>query len=525
MRLRPSVTSVLLILATALAPVSSGSQDGGDLVNAVIGNTSFQERSHRAPNRADEATRIRTHLETVASRLAGTDVSSLSPDQRRARARNIGRIVAYARAGRFPHNPSSIPGRAPNFMDASGAVCAVGYLVEQDRGRGVVEAIAREHQFDYVPYIKSPVLADWQASSGLSAIELATIQPTYVPPPPTPDLVLPFDVSASERAIDHTPPSAPSLNCVLIWRGWEEGVPVPAGNPYGRFAFVEFFADSAKDDRTLADDLGYRFEHVDGTLPAEMQFPTTIRRSPLTHVLYLTWIEKKGWDREPFYFRVAVRSIDRAGNESERSNVVIVGHDGDVKFMKAYAMRTYFLASIKESERAARRQLPEFGRVTMDTIRVDDTRTSWASSPASIASVYSPEAIELIEVLGDARVDRVTPSRSAPDNPPYELEGLSCTETGREMSVDEARQLRLLLLRPRSYISDKYMCTLSPEYVVSFDRDGGRCHVLVGSDCHQVGILGPDIQSGGDLTREAAEVLRGLCQGLFKLGPLPAGAR
>jgi hypothetical protein len=171
-----SIMKVLLAivaLTVMCLPLSTGHQDGGDLVNAVIGNST---PSSHYPN---EQARIRAHLLTVARRLNVADASHMTTAQRDARAKNIARLVRYADAGRFPHNPASIAGRAPNFMDDEGNVCAVGYLVEQDKGLAAVREIARDHQYDYVPYIDSPVLAEWQTTSGLTPLELAMIQPTY----------------------------------------------------------------------------------------------------------------------------------------------------------------------------------------------------------------------------------------------------------------------------------------------------------------------------------------------------------
>lgn len=182
-RLLPGV----LALATLLTPLATGVDDGGDLVNAVLGKASFRTEFNTSPAGAGETLRIRTHLAAVAERLARTDVSALPPGLRHARARNIERLITYTRAARFPTKPAGIPGRVPNFLDENGAVCAVGYLIEQDLGRGAVEAIAREYQFDYIPYIDSPVVAEWQARSGLTPLELAMIQPEYGGPEPEPD--------------------------------------------------------------------------------------------------------------------------------------------------------------------------------------------------------------------------------------------------------------------------------------------------------------------------------------------------
>jgi hypothetical protein len=164
--------AILPFAVAILIPTTSGHQDGGNLVNAVLGNASGFELM-------GETERIRAHLEGVANRLSRADNSSLDEAERYARTRNIERLREYARAEQFPSKPASIPGRIPNFLDVRGNVCAVGFLVEQDLGRDAVVAIAREHQFDYVPYIDAPVLAQWQAASGLSKQELAMIQPSY----------------------------------------------------------------------------------------------------------------------------------------------------------------------------------------------------------------------------------------------------------------------------------------------------------------------------------------------------------
>ncbi len=173
MRLRALV--VLLLASVAFFPTMTGHTDGGDLVNAVVGNVADPSGS--------EGDRIRAHLEAVAERLARADDSALGPALREARRRNLERLREYARAEAFPSKPARIPGRIPNFLDDHGNVCAVGYLVEQDIGRAAVAEIARGHRLDYVPYIDSPVLSTWQAASGLSPLELAMIQPTYGQPP------------------------------------------------------------------------------------------------------------------------------------------------------------------------------------------------------------------------------------------------------------------------------------------------------------------------------------------------------
>ena len=170
---------LIITLFLLVFPWRTGSEDGGHLVNAVIGNASYHDRFGSGALQASESLRIRTHLEYVIDILASTDESSLSPTMREARRTNVDRLRSYVREGAFPQKPSGFCGRTPNFVDDDGNVCAVGYLVEQDLGRDAVFEIAAGHQLNYVPYIASEVLARWQSTSGLSTLELAMIQPTY----------------------------------------------------------------------------------------------------------------------------------------------------------------------------------------------------------------------------------------------------------------------------------------------------------------------------------------------------------
>ena len=154
-----------------------------DSVNLVLGDASFQARFGRAPTAHDpEVLRIRVHLEYVLELLRQRSTAHRSAAERAARARNLERLAAYARAGVFPRNDDHPDARRPTFIDSRGRICAVGYLLEQDLGRGAAEAIAADFKYAFIREIDSPLLTRWAATAGLDREELEMIQPGYYSP-------------------------------------------------------------------------------------------------------------------------------------------------------------------------------------------------------------------------------------------------------------------------------------------------------------------------------------------------------
>lgn len=152
-------------------------------VNAIIGDDSYIARFGTRPGAGvDEDLRLRVHLEYVEKLLRAADTSALSGEQRASRARMLDLLHAYHVRGVFPRN-ESFSERRPHFIDANGRICAVGYLIEQTAGRAAAEAINAKFEWAYLLDMDDPALAEWARASGLSAIELAMIQPSYEPPP------------------------------------------------------------------------------------------------------------------------------------------------------------------------------------------------------------------------------------------------------------------------------------------------------------------------------------------------------
>ncbi|MBN8228750.1 hypothetical protein JYK02_14675 [Corallococcus macrosporus] len=151
-----------------------------DGVNLVLGDASFQARFGRLPTaQDDEDLRIRVHLEYVLTLLRQRRTDGLSASVLAARTRQLERLEAYVRAGRFPRNDGHPDARRPTFIDSRGRICAVGYLLEQDLGRSAAEAIAAGYKYAFIREMNSPLLARWAATTGLTREELELIQPSY----------------------------------------------------------------------------------------------------------------------------------------------------------------------------------------------------------------------------------------------------------------------------------------------------------------------------------------------------------
>ena len=177
-----------LVVGAALlavpAPSSSPPPSSAAPINSITGDASYLLAFGHAPDaRVPDDVRIATHLRWILGRLRAAPVAHLTASERTARARNLDRLARYVREGRFPRNPSTVHVRTPNFLDAEGRICAVGYLLSADLGAGAAAAIRDRFQFARIGAIAqaSELLASWQRSSGLSVRELASIQPEYCP--------------------------------------------------------------------------------------------------------------------------------------------------------------------------------------------------------------------------------------------------------------------------------------------------------------------------------------------------------
>jgi hypothetical protein len=149
-------------------------------VNSVLGDASYLIKYQKLPDKySNEVIRIQTHLEYVENVLRNTSTKHLNKLQRLKRRQAIENLHRYWTIGIFPENRESTNKRKPCFIDDKGTICAVGYLIEQSVGRNVSEQINARFQYEYLLEMEWNVIDEWIASSGLTKLECAMIQPTY----------------------------------------------------------------------------------------------------------------------------------------------------------------------------------------------------------------------------------------------------------------------------------------------------------------------------------------------------------
>lgn len=151
-------------------------------INPVIGDVSYVERYGEMPTPGTDGNlRIATHLSFVHALLEARDDSGMPAELRAARRKHLARLREYIDTGVFPVNVRYRDQNRPCFIDDDGRICAVGYLVEQSAGRVVAERINTAFQYAFISQMHSREIDDWIASSGLSRLEVAMIQPCYDP--------------------------------------------------------------------------------------------------------------------------------------------------------------------------------------------------------------------------------------------------------------------------------------------------------------------------------------------------------
>ncbi|CAN5668566.1 hypothetical protein BH11MYX1_BH11MYX1_51770 [soil metagenome] len=176
-------------------------------INPVIGDESFIARFGRLPTRFDDPrTRVASHVGYAARLLRARAIAPVSARRREQRPRVLDALDAYVAAARFPDSETDRD-LAPTFVDPSSQVrCAVAALVEVTAGTELMAALDRSHHNAYIADLaEDPRFAAWARSSGLTLEELAIIQPSYPPPPPTDVLY----VVAAEGLTAHDDSPAP----------------------------------------------------------------------------------------------------------------------------------------------------------------------------------------------------------------------------------------------------------------------------------------------------------------------------
>lgn len=153
-------------------------------INAILHDQSYVATFGILPDKTtDEQLRIQTHLFYVEQLLRNASVVYLTENQHANRSTILDFLHEYLLAGKFPANKDYPGERRPCFIDAGGNICAVGYLIEQTKGRQLAEDINAKHQYDFLLDMNEPVIEAWATEYGLTLKECAMIQPAYGPPP------------------------------------------------------------------------------------------------------------------------------------------------------------------------------------------------------------------------------------------------------------------------------------------------------------------------------------------------------
>jgi len=125
--------------------------------------------------------RIRHHLKLVHQILYSRDVSHLSDQLKSTRAKNLDNLLHYYQHENLPKN-TDIAGRVPVFIDQFNNFCAVGYLIKASGYEDLSRKISQNMNYEYLLNMKDDELSTWVSKSGLTAKELAWIQPAYHSP-------------------------------------------------------------------------------------------------------------------------------------------------------------------------------------------------------------------------------------------------------------------------------------------------------------------------------------------------------
>lgn len=149
----------------------------------IVGDGDFNQVRSEYPS--DPATEHRNHtlrLQYIESMLRSSDVSDMPAELRAERMRNLDRLRDYWTRAEYPVNYDHPGAWEPCFIDKKGAICAVGYLVEQSAGRELAEKINSRYQYATIKEIDAPELAEWITRSGLTKAEVVTIQGPSISP-------------------------------------------------------------------------------------------------------------------------------------------------------------------------------------------------------------------------------------------------------------------------------------------------------------------------------------------------------
>ncbi|MFZ5552121.1 MAG: energy transducer TonB [Bacteroidota bacterium] len=149
-----------------------------------------------ADEKTDELILIRSHLLFAEMAIRNQEIAGMTTDRKQKREELMDHLSVYTHSMRFPSNYDHPGKKIPCFIDKTGNICAVGYLIEKSAGRQIAEKINQKHQYSYLLEMNDPLVDEWIDQSGLTEQECAMIQPGYsYKTEPGPDPVLPKQIN------------------------------------------------------------------------------------------------------------------------------------------------------------------------------------------------------------------------------------------------------------------------------------------------------------------------------------------
>lgn len=141
---------------------------------------------------------------------------------------------------------------------------------------------------------------------------------SYGPLPPHP-------TDPAEAAVDGTPPSAIAKPSFTVKRGHgpEGSCGSQSSDSCADTGSISVHFEPATDDRTDAATMGYQVEVVDGVAPTDPTWPSSAVRAYDGNTLYFHWSDGESDEQETIDFTLALRAVDRAGNQGPATEIRI----------------------------------------------------------------------------------------------------------------------------------------------------------------------------------------------------------
>jgi len=123
--------------------------------------------------------------EDTTPRISPAARARLRKVLRAHRAKNVAAFRAYAKRGVYPHNFRT-PDRLNVWIDEEGHMCAAATMIFRSGAKRLVRDVARTDNFIKLGDVTKGPVMDWILTSGLTQLEVATIQEPFMGEPDEP---------------------------------------------------------------------------------------------------------------------------------------------------------------------------------------------------------------------------------------------------------------------------------------------------------------------------------------------------